>query len=83
MILLVSLLGGAARQAHQWLGGRKVTWKHFLVRAVISLFIGAICYFLFPDHSPWSFAACGLFSWLGADGVALLLDLMVHTNKDK
>jgi hypothetical protein len=78
--VLISILGGAARQAHQWLGGRKITLRHFAVRSIISSFVGVICYFALPPTSPWSYAACGLFSWLGADGIALLLNIVVKKN---
>lgn len=85
---LIALLGGIARQAHQWLAGKKVTWKHFFFRALISFFIGLVCSFLFPkvgsppQYAPWSFACAGLLSWMGADGVSLLLKLMFRKNQE-
>lgn len=81
VLLTVSVLGGIARQAHQWLGGHRPTWRHFVARAVISLFIGVVCSALLPAQSPWSFAATGLLGWMGADGVALLLNIVLKNKK--
>lgn len=83
LLVSVSVLGGIARQAHQWLGGHKPTWKHFLARAVISLFIGIVCSYTLPTTTPWAFAATGLMGWLGADGVVLLLDIILRPEKRK
>lgn len=80
---LAALLGGAARQAHQWLSGKTVTWRHFIFRAIISIFIGVICFHAMPKDAPWTYAACGLFSWLGADGIALLVQLCLKKTNDK
>ena len=85
---LIALLGGIARQSHQWLSGKKVTWRHFVFRALISFFIGMVCSYAFPlelrdgehHHAPWAFATVGLLSWMGADGVALLLKLFTTKN---
>ena len=74
---VLALLGGAARQAHQYLSGKSVTWRHFFFRAIISIFVGVLCYFALPEGEPWTYAVCGLCSWLGADGVALLFQLFL------
>ena len=79
---LVALLGGVARNAHQWLSGKKVTWQHFVFRAAISVFIGVICYYALPKDAPWAFATCGLCSWLGADGVSLMIQLFIKKGED-
>lgn len=72
----VAVLGGLARQMHQWLDGKHLTWKHFVARAVISTLIGVVCFYALPRESPWSYAACALFAWLGADGIAMLTQLI-------
>jgi len=83
VLVTVSVLGGIARQAHQWLGGHRPTWKHLVARAIISLFIGIVCSYTLPQESPWSFAATALLGWLGADGVVLLLDIVLRTDRKK
>lgn len=82
VMALIAVLGGAARQAHQHLTGKPVGWRHLAVRATISAFIGACCYFAFPAGERWTYPACGLLSWMGADGVSLLLQLFFK-GKDK
>jgi len=77
----IALLGGIARQAHQRLSGKQIGWRHLAVRASISLFIGACCYYTFPTDARWAFPACGLLSWMGADGVSLLLQLFFKGSK--
>ena len=75
-MMVVAVLGGAARQAHQILSGKKVSVVHFLLRGIISGFIGLVCYFALPPATAWSFATTGLLSWLGADSVGLLLQVV-------
>ena len=82
-MMVVAVLGGMARQAHQILSGKKVTIIHFFMRAIISGFIGLVCYFALPPATAWSFATTGLMSWLGADGVALLLQIFFQRKNDK
>ena len=81
VLVAVSVLGGLARQAHQWLGGHRPTWRHLVARAIISLFIGVVCSYTLPEKSPWSFAATSLLGWLGADGVVILLDIVLRNDK--
>lgn len=73
-ILLVALLGGAAHQSYQRLGGKRIKLVDFGLRAVISIFIGLLFCFA-PHDNPWIFVACGLCSWLGANGVSVLVKL--------
>jgi hypothetical protein len=82
VMLIVAVAGGVARQAHQILSGKKVTVYQFGLRAFISTFIGLVCYFALPPATAWSFATTGLMSWLGADGVALLLQIFFQ-KRDK
>ena len=83
VLVAVAVIGGAARQAHQWLGGHRPTWRHFIARAVVSLFVGVVCCYALPQQSPWSFAVTGLLGWMGADGIGLLIDILIKTDKRK
>lgn len=82
ILLMIALLGGIAKQAQLRLAGKKLTWKHFFFRALVSLFIGVLCYYILP-WSAWSTGLCGLLSWLGADGVTFLLDLVVRSRGER
>jgi uncharacterized membrane protein HdeD (DUF308 family) len=80
IMIVIALLGGIARQAHQWLTGKaRPGWKHFLMRAIISVFIGVVCFYMLPRSSAWTGAITGLLSWLGADGITLLIELLIKT----
>ena len=82
-MMFIAILGGAARQAHQWLSGYNPTWRHFIVRAIVSSFVGIVCYFALPRDAAWSYAATGLFSWMGADGIALLSQIVIKKDVGK
>jgi len=82
IVIMIALLGGIAKQAQLCLAGKKLTWRHFFLRALVSLFIGILCHFLLPP-TAWSFGLCGLLSWMGADGVTFLLDLVVKSRREK
>ena len=75
-MMVVAILGGVAAQANEFLNGKKLSWKIVIGRAIVSAFIGAISFYLLPKDSPWSAAAGGLFAWLGADGIALLVKML-------
>lgn len=81
-IIMIAILGGLAKQAQFVLQGRKLTWKHFMMRAIISAFIGFVCYYILPA-TPWSYGLCGLLSWMGSDGISFLLDLVVKSRREK
>ena len=82
--LTICFLGGAAHQLHDWLGGtRGLTWKHFVARAVISTFIGVVCFYVFPKDSALSYGMSGLLSWLGAGGISLLIEIVLKFKEKK
>ena len=82
-MILLALLGGGANQAHLKMNGRKIPWLHFMLRAPVSCLIGFVCYFLFPHDSPWSFVFSGLLSWMGANGISLLIRMTMKNKSEE
>ena len=76
-MVLIALLGGVSNQAHIKMTGRKVPWLNVLLRLPVSSFIGFVCYCFFPHESPWSFVFTGLLGWMGANGISLLIKVLM------
>jgi len=81
--VLIALLGGTAKLAYESLTGRRHTIWHFILRGVVSLFIGVVCYHILPRDSEFGFAITGLLSWMGADGISILIEIVKANRKDK
>lgn len=72
----VAILGGVAKLAWEVLGGKKHPFWHFMLRSVVSSFIGVVCYHIMPKGSELGFAMTGLLAWMGADGITLLVEMI-------
>jgi len=84
-MVLMAVLGGVARQAHQTISGKKFRLVHVWLRGVISVFIGVVWFWI----AKWKvgseplpaiyYALDSLFGWLGADGVLVLVRLITRS----
>ena len=76
--VLTAVFGGVARTLHEWLGGRAgASWRQLCARGVVSGFMGLLGFHLFSAVRPeWTGIGCGIFGWLGGDGIPMIVRLL-------
>lgn len=74
--IATAVFGGLAKQMHDWLTRKKdFLWQHLVARAIVSAFVGLLFYYVAQKvNSEWTYIACSLSGWLGADGVSYVLN---------
>lgn len=69
----IAVFAGVAKFCHDSMRAGMWNWRLLLGRAVVAAFVGFMFFEISQQmETRWTWVACGLGGWLGADGITLL-----------